>query len=63
MNLIRQIKLVNMRMLTVTGIINAIGITLFLYPVGLYDSGNSGTRGSALGRPHRLGRKWRLTKF
>ena len=30
-------------MLTVAGIINAVGITFFLYPVKLYDSGISGT--------------------
>jgi uncharacterized membrane-anchored protein YitT (DUF2179 family) len=33
----------NMVMLTVAGIINAIGITIFLNPVDLYDSGISGT--------------------
>jgi len=33
----------NFVMLTVSGIINAIGVTLFLYPVNLYDSGISGT--------------------
>ncbi len=32
-----------MLMLTLSGIINAIGITIFLYPVNLYDSGISGT--------------------
>lgn len=30
-------------MLTLAGIINAIGVTIFLYPVNLYDSGISGT--------------------
>lgn len=30
-------------MLTVAGIINAVGITIFLSPVKLYDSGISGT--------------------
>ena len=30
-------------MLTVAGIINAFGITIFLSPVKLYDSGISGT--------------------
>ncbi len=29
--------------LTVAGIVNAIGVTMFLYPVKLYDSGMSGT--------------------
>jgi hypothetical protein rflaF_01894 len=37
------IKPFNMIMLTVAGIINAFGITLFLMPVKLYDSGISGT--------------------
>lgn len=32
-----------MIMLTLAGIINAVGITIFLYPVNLYDSGISGT--------------------
>lgn len=43
MNKIRKIKLSNMIMLTIAGIINAIGITIFLSPVKLYDSGISGT--------------------
>ena len=30
-------------MLTLAGIINAVGVTIFLYPVNLYDSGISGT--------------------
>lgn len=30
-------------MLTVAGIVNAFGVTFFLYPVNLYDSGISGT--------------------
>lgn len=38
-----KIKLSNIIMLTLAGIINAVGITLFLYPVKLYDSGISGT--------------------
>ena len=33
----------NFIMLTIAGTINAIGVTLFLYPVKLYDSGISGT--------------------
>lgn len=33
----------NFLMLTVAGVVNAIGVTLFLYPVKLYDSGISGT--------------------
>ena len=38
-----KIKLKNILMLTVAGIINAVGVTLFLAPVKLYDSGISGT--------------------
>ena len=30
-------------MLTVAGLINAFGVSIFLYPVNLYDSGISGT--------------------
>lgn len=37
------IKLVNMLMIFVAGCINAIGVTMFLAPVHLYDSGISGT--------------------
>lgn len=43
MDKLRRIKLKNMIMLTIAGIINAIGITIFLSPVKLYDSGISGT--------------------
>lgn len=43
MDKLRRIKLKNMIMLTIAGIINAIGITIFLSPVNLYDSGISGT--------------------
>lgn len=39
----RRIKLKNILMLTLAGIINAFGITVFLSPVKLYDSGISGT--------------------
>jgi len=39
----KKIKLVNIIMLTIAGIINACGVTLFLSPVNLYDSGISGT--------------------
>lgn len=38
-----SIKPFNLIMLTVAGMINAFGITLFLMPVKLYDSGISGT--------------------
>lgn len=44
--MIKQLKknrLSNLLMLTVAGIINAVGITIFLSPVKLYDSGISGT--------------------
>lgn len=40
---IRNIKLRNMLMLTIAGIINAFGVTIFLSPMKLYDSGISGT--------------------
>lgn len=39
----RKIKISNIIMLTIAGIINAIGVTFFLAPVKLYDSGISGT--------------------
>jgi uncharacterized membrane-anchored protein YitT (DUF2179 family) len=38
-----RINIKNMLMLTLAGIINAVGITIFLNPVNLYDSGISGT--------------------
>lgn len=38
-----RIKLKNIIMLTMAGIVNAFGITIFLAPVKLYDSGISGT--------------------
>lgn len=38
-----KIKIPNLLMLTVAGIVNAFGITVFLMPVKLYDSGISGT--------------------
>lgn len=37
-----DLQLANFVMLTVAGIINAVGVTLFLAPVNLYDSGVSG---------------------
>lgn len=43
MNFLKEIKLKNILMLTVAGIINAIGVTIFISPVNLYDSGISGT--------------------
>lgn len=39
----RKLQITNIAMLTVAGIINAFGITIFLMPVNLYDSGISGT--------------------
>lgn len=38
-----NLKLMNFVMLTLAGIINAVGVTLFLAPVKLFDSGISGT--------------------
>lgn len=37
------LKISNFLMLTIAGIVNAFGITVFLMPVNLYDSGISGT--------------------
>lgn len=39
---IREIKPINFLYLTIAGIINAFGVTVFLFPVKLYDSGISG---------------------
>lgn len=39
----RRISLTNLCLLTAAGLINAIGVTMFLAPVKLYDSGLSGT--------------------
>lgn len=38
-----SLKIKNFLMLTIAGIVNAFGITVFLSPVNLYDSGISGT--------------------
>lgn len=43
MNFLKELKLKNILILTVAGIINAIGVTVFISPVNLYDSGISGT--------------------
>lgn len=43
MNIIRKLRVINFLMLTLAGVINALGITVFLMPVNLYDSGISGT--------------------
>jgi len=43
LNALKEIPPVNFIMMTIAGIINAFGITVFLAPVKLYDSGISGT--------------------
>lgn len=43
LNNAKKFKIKNFIMLTVAGVINAFGITVFLNPVKLYDSGISGT--------------------
>lgn len=40
---IQKLSVKNFLLLTVAGIINAIGVTIFISPVNLYDSGISGT--------------------
>ena len=40
---LKQIRPLNLIMLLIAGIINAIVVVMFLYPVKLYDSGISGT--------------------
>ena len=40
---IKKIRVFNLLMLTIAGIVNAFGVTIFLTPVKLYDSGISGT--------------------
>lgn len=40
---LKKIRVSNLIMLTIAGIINAFGVTIFLSPVKLYDSGISGT--------------------
>lgn len=40
---LKKLRWQNFIMLTLAGIINAVGVTIFLYPVNLYDSGISGT--------------------
>ena len=42
-NGVKKLSLVNFAILTIAGFINAFGITVFLTPVKLYDSGISGT--------------------
>lgn len=43
MNIIKNLSLKNFIVLFFAGIINAVGVTMFLQPVKLYDSGISGT--------------------
>ncbi len=43
LNFLKQMRISKILMLTVAGIINAVGVTVFLAPVNLYDSGISGT--------------------
>ncbi len=38
-----KLKIQNFLLLIIAGLINAFGVTIFLYPVKLYDSGISGT--------------------
>lgn len=40
---LKNFKMKSFLMLVVAGIVNAFGVTIFLYPVNLYDSGISGT--------------------
>ena len=42
LNFIKHVKLSKILMLTLAGVINAVGVTVFLAPVNLYDSGISG---------------------
>lgn len=41
-NVLKDIRPINILMILVAGIINAFGVTMFLFPVKLYDSGISG---------------------
>ena len=40
---LKKVNPFNLLLLTAAGIINAVGVTMFLAPVKLYDSGISGT--------------------
>ena len=42
-NELKNMKIKNLLLLTVAGLVNAFGVTVFLAPVKLYDSGASGT--------------------
>lgn len=41
-SVIKEISILNILIIFFAGIINAIGVTMFLAPVNLYDSGISG---------------------
>ena len=41
-NVLKEIRPINILMILVAGIINAFGVTMFIFPVKLYDSGISG---------------------
>ena len=41
-NQLKELKWFHFILLTIAGSINAFGVTIFLYPVKLYDSGVSG---------------------
>lgn len=43
MKILKNLKIKNILLLIIAGIINAVGVTIFLAPVKLYDSGISGT--------------------
>ena len=43
LSLLKQTSWKNFLFLTIAGMVNAFGVTIFLYPVKLYDSGISGT--------------------
>ena len=43
MKKIKNFKIKNFIFLFLAGVINAVGVTMFLQPVKLYDSGVSGT--------------------
>ncbi len=40
---LKQLSIKNFLLLTLSGMINAVGVTMFLSPLHLYDSGFSGT--------------------
>ncbi|MCM1285255.1 MAG: YitT family protein [Acetobacter sp.] len=43
MKILKELKFLNFIVLFIAGIINAVGVTIFMTPVSLYDSGISGT--------------------